>query len=266
MEISVGTAGIPHSCKERNSIEGIKRVAELGLQAMEVEFVYGVNMSMEMAEEAGAVAKELGIGLSVHAPYYINLCSEGKRLEDSKRMVSSSLDRAEALGATVVTFHSGFYGDLTEPDAFERVKRACEELKREKVLLGLEITGKHSAFGSLEEIVRICKELKGCVPVIDFAHLFARQAGKIDYVTVFEAVKPLRLSRMHCHFSNVEFTDKGEKRHLVLGDQPAFEPLAEEILKRKQSVTIISESPVLERDALKMKRVFEKLGYGFGKV
>jgi deoxyribonuclease-4 len=132
------------------------------------------------------------------------------------------------------------------------------------VKLGLETTGKKFTFGTLEEIVNICKEVKGCIPVVDFAHLFARDGGKIDYPKIFEGLKPLKLKHLHTHYTSVLFNSKGEVKHLTWKVQkPPFLPLAKEILKRKLDITVISESPTLEQDSLEQKKVFEKLGHHF---
>ena len=109
-KIYLGPAGIPHASKKRNTIEGIKTVKELGLNAMEVEFVQGVRMSKDMAKEAGQVAKELGIRLSVHAPYFINLCSDDQeKVEASKKRIIETADRAELMGADAIAIHIAFY-------------------------------------------------------------------------------------------------------------------------------------------------------------
>ncbi|MDI6643225.1 MAG: hypothetical protein QMD95_04150, partial [Candidatus Hodarchaeaceae archaeon] len=125
-------------------------------------------------------------------------------------------------------------------------------------------------FGTLDEIVRLCKRVRGCVPVVDFAHLYARAAGRIDYAEVFERLKPLKLKHLHSHFTSMEWTPTkvpgygNERRHLPIKfNKPPFEPLAREILKRDVNITLISESPVLEQDSLMMKHAFEKLGYRF---
>jgi len=262
-DIFLGPAGIPASAKG-STIDGIRRVAELGLNAIEVEFVYGVNMKTETAKEVGAVARGAAVRLSVHAPYYVNLCSgERAKLAASKKRIMESVERAEDMRADIVVFHPGFYGKLEKAEAFDRVAAACTELADnapKDVKLGIETTGKSGAFGTLDEIVDVCKNVHGCVPVVDFAHIYARQAGKIDYEKVLDALNPLKLAHVHSHFSNIEYTAKGERNHLVLDGHPAFRPLAQDILKRKLGITIICESPVLELDALRMKRVFEKLG------
>jgi deoxyribonuclease-4 len=181
------------------------------------------------------------------------------------------------MGAHIAVFHPGFYGSLTPEAAFEAVERACADmLDRMKsmgikgVTLGHETTGKVSAFGTLDELVQLCKRIRGCEPVVDFAHLYARAGGKIDYAEVFDKLRPLKLKRLHSHFTSMEWTPAkipgygNERRHLPIKfDKPPFEPLAKEILKRELSITLISESPVLELDSLEMKRVFEKLGYRF---
>lgn len=269
--IWLGPAGIPTVAKGSSSIDGIKTVSELKLNAMEIEFVRGVKMGNEMAKEVGDVAKELGIRLSVHAPYFINLSSSEKiKIEQSKRRISESVERAHLMHADIVVLHPGYYGKLGPEETYELVRDACRDIigkmkskKIKDVKLGLETAGKHSQFGTLDEIIKIHKELKACIPVVDFAHIFARQGGRIAYGKVIGKLKKLKLKHYHTHFSNIEFSDKGERWHLVLDKKPPFEPLAKEILRKKLNITIISESPILEQDSLKMKRIFQRFGYRF---
>ena len=272
--IYLGPAGIPTVSKERTTIGGIKCVAELKLNAFEVEFVRRVGMSNQMAKETGRVAKELNILLSVHCPYFINLCSQEKeKLDASKQRILDSVERAFHMGAEIAVFHPGFYGNLTPEAAFNAIEGACRDMldrMRAKgikgVSLGLETTGKVSQFGTLDETIEICKKLKECAPVVDFAHIYARQAGRIDYGEVFEKLKPLKLKHLHAHFTGMEWTPAkapwqgNERRHLELKvNKPPFEPLAREVLKRKIDITLISESPILEKDSLEMKHIFERL-------
>lgn len=126
--VFLGPAGIPIGAKEKKrsagTIDGIRYVREVGLNAMEVEFVQGVRMAREAAQEAGEVAKELGVRLSVHAPYFINLCSEEKeKVEASIARLEESLDRGgEAMGATVVVFHPAYYGKLGPEGCYNAVR------------------------------------------------------------------------------------------------------------------------------------------------
>lgn len=269
--IRLGTAGIPFSCEKRDSVSGIKKVAELGLQTMEIEFVRGVNMSLPTAKEVGKAAKEYGIELSIHAPYYINLASETKRIiAESKKRILDSLERGSAMDAKTVVVHAGYYGKNRE-EAIKLITDACSEIteKAEKngwnTVLGIETSGRQGQFGPLEEIKTMCAKIKNCAPVVDFAHLFARQAGKIDYAAILDSVKNYK--HLHCHFSGINYSVVAEGRgnernHEPIG-KPPFEPLAKELLKRKTDITIICESPLLEKDALKMKRVLEECGYEF---
>jgi len=271
--IKLGTAGVPLSCEKRDSISGIKEEAELGLQSMEIEFVRGVSMSPPTAFAVGEAAKKLGIELSIHAPYYINLASGEKSIiAASKKRVLDSLERGAKMGAKVVVVHAGYYGKNRD-EAIKMITDACAEIAERiekngwNIILGIETSGKQGQFGTLEEILDICAKIKNCAPVIDFAHLFARQAGKIDYAEVLDKVK--RYAHLHCHFSGINYgivaEGKGnERNHEPIG-KPPFKPLAEELLRRGADATIICESPLLERDALKMKKIFEGLRYEFGK-
>jgi deoxyribonuclease-4 len=279
--IYLGPAGVPLASKERSTIAGVQCTAEFGLNAFECEFVRRVGMGNEMAKEVGEIAKKFNVRLSVHCPYFVNLCSQEKeKLEASKKRILDSVERAHFMHADVAVFHPGFYGKLTPEKAYEMVKQSCEDLtKRMKskgigdVKLGLETMGKQSTFGSLEETIEICKDVKGCAPVVDWAHLNCRSAGGLkkqeDYAKIFDEVKPLKLKHIHTHATGAEYTQvesgKGnEKHHLTIdAKKPDFEPLVKEILKRKINITLISESPTLEKDALVLKKMFEKHGYKF---
>jgi len=271
--IFLGPAGIPIASKERSSIAGIKTVKELGLNAMEVEFVRGVNMSPATADEVGEVAKEFNIRMSVHAPYFINLCSEKKStIEESKKRIFDSADRAERMGADAIAIHAAYYSGLTPQQAYEKLKEGFHDVldkMKEKgiknVKLGIETMGRSSQFGSLDEVIKFCKEVKGVVPYIDWAHVFVRGNGEINYSAVFDKIKILKLKHINSHFEGVKKNKKGQfvDVHVPIDNNPQFEPLAKEVLKRKVDITIISESPLLEQDSLKMKKILEKLGYKF---
>ncbi|MEM3226227.1 MAG: deoxyribonuclease IV [Saccharolobus sp.] len=273
-KIYLGPAGIPHASKKRNTIEGIKTVKELGLNAMEVEFVQGVRMSKDMAKETGQVAKELGIRLSVHAPYFINLCSDDQeKVEASKKRIIESADRAELMGADAIAIHIAFYEKNKAKECYEKVKSELGEVVDnarsmgiKNVKFGVETMAKETAFGTLDEVISISKEIKGVIPYIDWAHTFARQGGQINYGEIIDRlVKELGLTHINSHFESLE-NRKGKyvDEHVPIDyNSPPFEPLAKEILKRDISITLICESPELERDALKMKEVLVNLGYKF---
>ncbi|MFQ6020472.1 MAG: TIM barrel protein [Candidatus Aenigmatarchaeota archaeon] len=275
MIIKLGPAGIPSICKG-NSIEGIKAVRKLGLSAMEVEFVRGVKMKNETAKELGKVAKENDVELSIHAPYYINLASKEKiKIKESKKRILDSIERGHHMGATVAVVHAGYYGKDKEK-ANKMIFDACEDMnkiikkKKWKTLIGLETTGKQGAWGTIDEIIDLCKKIKKCVPVLDSAHIYARKGGNINYKEIFNKLKKLRLKHLHCHFSGMKYSvvgiGKGNERYhlpLKIARGPDFKGFAKEVLKSKRDTTIISESPILEKDSLYMKSIFKKLGYKF---
>jgi len=242
------------------NLKGIQKVARIKLDCMEVEFTYGVRMSMADAQAVGALAKEKGVGLSVHAPYYINLASdESEKVVASKKRILDSCERADALGARNVVFHAGFYQKKTGAQTYRLIKKAMLEIQRKitqnrwKVKLCPEITGKPSQFGSLEELLKLKRDT-GCGICVDFAHLYARQQGEIDYTQI---IKKLPKS-FHAHFSGIAYGEKGERKHLNT-TQEFFEPLAAALLKRNANVTLINESPRPHKDAAMMKRVVTAL-------
>jgi len=273
MKIFLGTAGVGIGSKDRSTIGGIKYVHEIGLNAFECEFVRGVKMQPKSAEEVGQLAKELNIKLTVHAPYYINLCSQKKStIEASKRMIFDSADRAEKMGAEAVAIHSAYYSGLNPEQAFAKVKEGFEQIHDrmtssgiKNVKLGIETMGKWSQFGSLEEAINLSKKLKFVVPFIDWSHLFVRGKGTIDFENIFDRLKVLKMEHIYSHFQNVEKNKRGEwvDVHAVLDHSPSFEDFAKVLLKRKVNITIICESPIIEQDSLKMKMILEELGHKF---
>ncbi len=254
--IKVGPAG----SDGLGNLKGVQKVAEMGLDCMEVAFTYGVRMDIEAAKAVGALAKEKGIVLSVHAPYYINLASyEKEKLDASKKRILDSCERAHVMGARNVVFHAGFYQRRTALQTYNLIKKEIGRLQNSiarkgwRVKLCPEITGKPSQFGSLSELLKLKKDI-GCGLTIDFSHLFARQQGKIDYPKVLKKLP----KNFHAHFSGIEYGDKGERKH-IRTTKKIFEPLARALIHREVDATIINESPKPFEDALMMKNVMTKL-------
>ncbi len=261
----LGSGGLPTVTKG-NTFQGLRDLKELGLSAMELEFVRSVYLKEDKAKEVGKLARELGIKLSIHASYYVNLCNPQKAKASQKRILDACKIGHYA-GAKYIVFHPGFYGKLDEEKAYSLVKKSCEEMSSKidqykwDVVLGPETTGKKSQFGTLDENLRLSKEVKNCAPVIDFAHIFARNVGQINFAEVLDKMRDFE--EMHTHFSGIDYSEKGEKKHLELSSkQPDFKELAKELIKKKfnknRDITIISETPVLEQDSLKMKKILEE--------
>ena len=261
-KILIGTAGSPGS----STLEGIQIIKQKHLHALEVEFVHGIHMSNSLAEQIGQQARKLNISLSVHAPYHINLNSKEKSIiQASKKRILTSCERAHYLKANYVVFHPGYYSSFTPEQTFQNIKQEILEIQdiikeqNYKVKLAPETTGKINVFGSLDEILELQKQTN-CYFCIDFAHLKARLQKDFNYNEIFSKIKPF--NHLHSHFSGIEYSSKGERRH-ILTPLTEIKELAKEILKRKINITIINESPNPLLDSLKTKKIFEDLGYKF---
>jgi len=272
MAVLFGPAGIPIAC-EGGTFEGVECCSQLGLTAMEVEFVQGVKMGLVQADKIGKRAEELKIRLSCHCPYFINFCGKEKaKLLGSVRNVMDTARVAQPLGASAIVFHPGFYMGRTPQECAKIAKPVLQECidklkaeKLDKVWLAPETTGKKSQYGSLDDVLDICSSLERCRPTVDFGHMHARESrlrSKQDFLRIFERIEKAlgkkAVHDLHVHFSELEYTEAGEYRHIPLGtNEPPFKPLAEAIVENGFGCTIISESPLLEQDSLKMKKIYE---------
>jgi len=270
-----GTAGIPHSTQNPSTIEGIKRVSELGLGGMELEFVHSVNVSPQKAPEVKKAALESNVNLSCHGSYYINLNSvEKDKILASKERVLAGAKSAFLSGATSITFHAAFYLKTSPKETLLNVKKSLEEivseLKKEKnsIWIRPETTGKATQFGSLEELLELSSQLPQVLPCIDFSHLHARSNGKMNSYAEFRRVledseKALGkdfLKNLHCHVSGIEYSDKGERNHLTLKESDfKYKELLLALKDMNCKGLIICESPNIEDDALLLKKTFETL-------
>ncbi|MCK4332177.1 MAG: TIM barrel protein [Thermoplasmatales archaeon] len=269
--IRIGPAGIPLSCKGRTNKDGIIYThRNLDLNAIEIQFVRGLYvMSDEEAQIIRECSKENDIEVHVHAPYYINLAGDGEEIEMSFEKISRSARMANNIGAKTVVIHPGFYGENGEKKTMKLIiknsKKIMGIIKKEKlkVKIGMETMGKQKVFGTLDEIIEVCKSVKGTIPVIDLAHIHARGNGCLkerkDFEEIFEKLKPLKLKHYLLHVTGVLYENGNELYHLPIkkGDMP-IAPLVEIILDNNYNVTLISESPLLEHDAVYIRLQVEK--------
>ncbi len=273
-ELLFGTAGVPHSAKSRSTTSGIERIAELGLGCMEIEFVRGVKMGEAGASLVAEIATKKGIKLSAHAPYYINLnAREPEKVKASQERLLQTARIASLCGAESVVFHTGYYlGDPPEK-VYDTVKKYLAEtlnqLKREnnQVRIRPEIMGKHSEFGTLEEVFDLCTELEGLSICIDFAHWHAR-TGKFNSYPEFASILSQieqRLGRaalddMHIHVSGIRYGAKGEIKHLNLKESDLrYVELLQALKEHQAEGIVICESPNLEEDALLLQATYNAL-------
>ncbi len=275
-DLFIGTAGVPESAKDSSTESGIIRIKELKLTCMEVEFVKGVRIKEERALKIGELAKEMGVHLSVHAPYWINLNSKDKKKwKNSIMYIYDSARIGYMMSAYEICFHPAYIQGEEIKTVRNKVKEGLlivlEKLYKEniKVRLRPETMGKPSQYADLRELLELSLEFKGEVePTLDFAHLYARSLGKINGYEEFKklieeyesALGEKALERMHIHISGMEYGDKGEKRHLIFKESKFKYKDALKVLKEKKvKGFLICESPILEKDALLLKRAIEKI-------
>ena len=255
--IKFGPAGLG-SVKTAKTV--LENYAKLGLKACEIAFTYGVYIKNDKdAKEIGDKARELGIKLSIHAPYYVNLNSLDKaKREATKKRILDCCRIGEILGAKTVVFHPGYYGEDREI-AYDNIKKGIMEILAEinkkgwKIQVAPETMGKVNVFGSVEEIARLVNDT-GCSFCIDFAHILARDKS-VDYDKV-ERLFPGK--EWHVHFSGIVYGEKGEKHHKTTERKEWQELLAN--LPKDREITIINESPTLVDDSVLGLKLAKKLG------
>ncbi len=230
-----------------------------GFRACEIAFTYGAYIKSETdAQAIGKKAKELGISLSIHAPYFVNLNSAEKaKREASKVRILECCRVGHLLQAKTVVFHPGYYGEDREA-SYQQVRTSVSELltevKRNKwnILLAPETMGKVNVFGSVEEVSRLVKDT-GCSFCIDFAHILARDKA-VDYAKV-EKLFPGK--SWHVHFSGIIYGEKGEKSHKTTTPEEWKQLLT--ALSKDKEIIIINESPTLIEDSELGLKIYSKL-------
>lgn len=281
MAIKFGPAGNSDSF----AAAGFKTTADapgwlhgLGLDAFEYQCGRGVHIGDAAAEKIGVEAGKYGISLSLHTPYFINLSSsEPERMEKNIGYVLRSCRAARAMGAERLVVHCGGVGKQSRDRAFANtivnVRAILDAMERAGYTgqtICLETMGKQSVIGSAEEVCRLVALDDRLLPCIDFGHLNARTGGKCSSREELDALFDLlentigraRTARFHGHFSKIEYSAKGEVRHLTFADTvygPEFAPLAQVLAARGYEPTIICESAGTQaEDALAMQRMYRE--------
>ena len=280
--IKIGPAGLADSFKTmgyKSSLQAADYLSKFGLDCFEYQCGRGVRVSDETAAQIGVSLAQKGIAVSLHAPYFISMSStdEEKRL-NSVRYILESAKALKAMGGREIVFHRGSCGKISRQEA---LKKACDTMEKmieamdengfADMVMCPETMGKINQLGSLDEVLALCKLDKRLVPCIDFGHLNARSGGRIkgkdDYLFIIDKIQRElgddRYTRFHSHFSKIEYTKGGEKRHLPFSDNvwgPDFEPLLDVVYENNLSPYIICESAGTQtEDARAMKKYYEKL-------
>ncbi len=279
MSAKFGPAGTGDSFKAqgfKSSLQVPDYLVNIGLDHFEYQCGRGVNIGLDKAEELGKIAKSKGITLSLHAPYYISMSSieEEKRL-NSINYILASAKAVYAMGGDRIVVHTGSCGKISREEALILAKdtmllaqKALDDEGLSNIHICPETMGKVNQLGTLFEVLELCKLDERIIPCIDFGHLNARDLGiiktKDDFEKILLTVKnelgEERFKNFHSHFSKIEYTTGGEKRHLTFEDDvfgPDYEPLMELVAKYGLSPTFVCESAGTQaEDAKAMKEYY----------
>lgn len=262
---------------------GLKHTAQapawlksLGLTAFEYQCGRGVRLGESAAAPIAAAAAENGVALSVHAPYFISLASaEEEKRDNSLRYILDSARAVTMLGGERIVVHPGGLGGRSRAEAtalacetLTRAQRALDEAGLSDVRICPETMGKINQLGDLDEVLAFCAVDERFLPCVDFGHLNCRVQGALNSPDAFLAILDTienalggeRMRHMHIHFSKIEYTAGGEKRHLtfedtVFGPEPAH--LIEALVRRDAAPVVICESSGTQaRDAATLHRLW----------
>ncbi|MEK6825363.1 MAG: TIM barrel protein [Nanoarchaeota archaeon] len=261
MSIIFGPAGLG---PVKTALQTLEHYHKLGLRACEIAFTYSAYIKPVETAVIREKAESLGIDLSIHAQYFVNLnSSEKAKREATKKRILQCCEIGELLGAKIVVFHPGYYtdkGDTAEKreQTYQTIKQGVIELLQEikkknwSIKIAPETMGKVNVFGSAEEISRLVRET-GCSFCIDFAHILAREK-KVDYKKIENAF-PQKV--WHVHFSGIVYGDKGEKHHITT-EKKVWQELLKNLPQDKE-IRIINESPTMVEDSVKGMKLAEKI-------
>ena len=282
MSAKFGPAGNSDSFSKvhRSSVEAPGWIAGLGLDCYEYQCGKGVHVGEETARKVGERARQAGISLSLHAPYFINLANPDRSaLEKNIGYISAACLTASQMGAGRVVIHSGALMKRSRGEALNIARRslrevitACDDQGFGSIALCPETMGKINQLGDLDEVLELCTLDKRLIPCIDWGHLYARSLGADDGQEAFsrmldrveEVLGTERAAQFHSHFSHIQFTPGGgETCHRTFADDdgygPDWTPLAAQVACRGWSPTLICESAGTQaEDALTMKRIYEQ--------
>lgn len=276
MSAKFGPAGNSNSFSlmgYKHSLDVPEYIEKMGLDAFEYQCGRGVNIGIEKAKLLGEKAKEKNITLSLHAPYYISMSSveEEKRLNSIKYILDSAV-AVNAMGGDRIIVHTGSCGKITREyalslavDTMKLAIKALDDNRLSNIRICPETMGKINQLGTLDEVLTLCELDERLLPCIDFGHLNARTLGGLktfdDFEDVFKQIENRlgnsRLREFHSHFSKIEYTTGGEKKHLTFSDKvfgPNYEPVMELCVKKNCSPIFICESDGTQaEDAKQMK-------------
>lgn len=269
------TAGQPLKTDGAGYKKAFEILEEMNLDGMELEFVHGVRINEANQTVVKTVAKEKGLVLTAHGPYYINLNSkEEEKIEASVRRILETARMGKELGAFSVTYHAAFYMGMSSDDVSKKVEASmieiCKTLDAEgnDIWVRPETTGKPTQWGDLDEIVALSKKFKQVLPCVDFSHLHARTNGLYntydEFCAVFDKIGTelgaYALENFHAHIAGIEYGPKGEKKHLPLDESDMnYKDLLKAFKAFDVKGVVVCESPLIETDAVILKEYYKSL-------
>ncbi len=259
------TAGIPLKSTPRTYKKAFDDLDTMGLNGIEIEFVRGVNISAQNIKEVQELSQPKEMVLTAHAPFFVNLNSQEKeKIDASIARVIETARMAKTLGLYSIVFHAAYYMGMSSEDTYKKVQEGFSKIMQVvydediNVFVRPETTGKATQWGDLDEVIRISKEFKQVLPCIDFSHLYARTIGQNntydEFCRIIETIgKELgdyALNNFHAHVAGIEFTAKGEKKHLnLLESEFNYKELLKAMKKFDIKGVVVCESPSIEDDA-----------------
>lgn len=269
------TAGQPLRTDGAGYKKAFEILEEMNLDGMELEFVHGVRINEANQTVVKTVAKEKGLVLTAHGPYYINLNSkEEEKIEASVRRILETARMGKELGAFSVTYHAAFYMGMSSEEVSKKVEASmieiCKTLDAEgnDIWVRPETTGKPTQWGDLDEIVALSKKFKQVLPCVDFSHLHARTNGLYntydEFCAVFDKIGTelgaYALENFHAHIAGIEYGPKGEKKHLPLDESDMnYKDLLKAFKAFDVKGVVVCESPLIEADAVVLKEYYKSL-------
>lgn len=271
-KLNFTTAGMPLRTKGSYN-EAFAVLSEMKLDGMEMEFVHGVRISDENMSVVKNNSEKNNFLITAHAPFYINLNSpEPEKIEASIQRIIETVNVATQTNAYSITFHAAFYMGKDKDFVFSQVKNAIdiiiENTKNSKVWIRPETTGKATQWGDLEEIIKLSKYYDRVLPCVDFSHLHARTDGKYNTYDEFcsilddigTQIGQYALDNFHAHLAGIEYTSKGERKHLnLLESDMNYKDLLKAMKKFDIKGVVVCESPNIEDDALLLKQYYLSL-------
>lgn len=266
------TAGMPLKTKGSYN-EAFDILSEMNLDGMEMEFVHGVRISDTNKTVVKNKSKQKNFALTAHAPFYINLNSpEPEKIDASVQRIIETVNVANEVNAYSITFHAAFYMGKDKEFVYsmvkDSIKKVCEATEGSNVWIRPETTGKATQWGDLEEIIKLSNDFERVLPCVDFSHLHARTAGKYntydEFCRIFEdmgkKIGQYSLDNFHAHLAGIEYTQKGEKKHLNLEESDMnYKELLKAMKEFDIKGVLVCESPNIEDDALLLKQYYQSL-------